>query len=135
MIKQPLLEIVQDLLSAMDSEEVNSISDTAESLQVARLVRGVFYDCASDLGLAEHEGLFELNPSGDPSKPVIMYVPDNVTKVYWIKYNTKATGDEHSKYKDIDRCDFHDFFNWQSNLSSEHDNVEEFILSVDGNPY
>ena len=37
-IKKNLLEIVQNILSDMDSEEVNTISDTVEAMQVAQIV-------------------------------------------------------------------------------------------------
>lgn len=128
-----LNEIVQDLMSSLDSDEVNSIHDTVESVQVARIVRGVFYDCASDLGLERHEGLFELLPSNDPNKPVIMYVPSNVYNVYWVKYNTKLNTDTHSSYVDMKKIDFLDFFEKQSSLTE--DGMEEFVYSINGEPY
>jgi hypothetical protein len=43
-MKKTLLEIVQDILSDMDSEEVNSISDSNEARQVARIVQTTFYN-------------------------------------------------------------------------------------------
>ena len=39
-----LLEIVQDILSDMDSDEVNSINDSVESLQVAQIVKTAYYN-------------------------------------------------------------------------------------------
>ncbi len=38
MAKMTLLEIVQDIMSDMDSDEVSSINDSVESLQVAQHV-------------------------------------------------------------------------------------------------
>lgn len=118
-MRQTLLEIVQGLLDAMDSDEVNSISDTTESLQVARLCRGVFYDCATDLGLQEHEAVFELNPSADINKPVLMTIPNNVSKVLWIKYNHKLSTETVSKYVEIAKENFLDFFTKQQNYDTE----------------
>jgi len=119
----------------MDSDEVNSIHDTVESNQVARVVRGVFYDCASDLGLEVNEGLFELNPSGNPSQPTIMYLPSHVSKLYWIKYNNKGATDTHSKYIDVERVDYLDFYETQFNLDSSLDYVSEIVYSVNGEPF
>jgi hypothetical protein len=39
MAKMTLLEIVQDILSDMDSDEVNSINDSVESLQLAQMIK------------------------------------------------------------------------------------------------
>lgn len=89
-MKYTLLELTQMILSAMDSDEVNSISDTVESNQVALLLKGVYYDLATDLGLPEHEGLIELNASGDNTKPVLMTTPSTVIRVSSIAYDTRG---------------------------------------------
>ena len=94
-MKYTLLEATQMILSAMDSDEVNSISDTIESNQVALLLKGVYYDLATDLGLPEHEALIELQSSGDNAKPVLMTVPTRVVRVSTIAYDTRgADSDE-----------------------------------------
>lgn len=108
-----LLEAVQHILSSMDSDEVASINDTTESSQVVKLLKGVFYDCATDLGLIEHETLFELNASGSSSLPTYMTVPENVTKVLGIKYNNKATGDTHSDYVQVNYVPWDEFIEQQ----------------------
>lgn len=86
-MKYTLLEAVQLILSAMDSDSVDSIHDTIESEQVALILKSVYYDCASDIGLNENKGLFQLEASGDSALPVYMTIPDNVTKVETIRYN------------------------------------------------
>lgn len=90
-MRYTLLELTQMILSAMDSDEVNSISDTVEAQQVALLLKGVYYDLATDLGLPEHEALIELTASGDNTKPVLMTVPSTCIRVSTISYDTRGT--------------------------------------------
>src|SRR5258707_607737 len=47
MAEQTLLTIVQNILSAMDADEINSISDTTEASQVAQIVQNKYYDIVS----------------------------------------------------------------------------------------
>lgn len=70
----------------MTSDEVNSISDTAESMQVATIVQTVYFNMATRADLPEHMAMFQLTASGDPTLPILMYRPSNVDKVQWIKY-------------------------------------------------
>lgn len=123
-MKQTLLEIVQQLLSSMDSDEVQSISDTTESYQIAVLLKQLYYDIAIDLGLSEHEGLFELNASIDPTKPTIMTVPNNVLRVDWIKYDTKKTTDTMSDYKMVNFMCLPDFLEMMENFRNNQEAVE-----------
>lgn len=80
----------------MSSDEVNSIGDSTESLQVAHILKRKYYDIASRSDLPEHNQLFQLNPSLDPTQPILMYIPDGIGRVEWMKYfnsgsNVEAT--------------------------------------------
>ena len=48
MAKETLIDIVQDILSDADSDDVSSISDTVEADQCARVVRDVFNQIVAD---------------------------------------------------------------------------------------
>lgn len=86
------LELVQSILSSLGSEEVNSVSDTPESLQVLEIVRQSYFNMIDKLDLPETWQLVQLQPSLDPLIPTLMYVPADVAKVEWIKYfNTDIT--------------------------------------------
>lgn len=85
----------------MDSDEVNSVSDTIESNQVSLLLKSVFYDIASDIGLPEHEGLVQLVASGDTSKPVLMTSPTNCVKIRNILYDRKTSTETNPLYEEI----------------------------------
>jgi len=91
-MKLTLLDMVQSILSAMGSDEVNSYSDTAESRQVAEIVRRVYFNIINRAQLPEHNDLFSLDPSGDITMPVLMYKPSNVGRIDWIKYDKNDLG-------------------------------------------
>ena len=114
-----LLEMVQLILSAMDSDEVNNYNDTVESSQVALLLKACYYDCASDLELPEHEGFFELNASGDAAKPTLMTTPSNVFKVRSIRYNNKLTADTYANYQPVEFIKTMDFIDRQQGLRED----------------
>lgn len=97
-MRQTLLEIVQDILSSLDSDEVNSISDNMESQQVATIVKNVYRDIISRANLPENFEMFELNASLDPSKPTVMHRPSDALSILWIKYDTRLSGETESNY-------------------------------------
>lgn len=134
-MRYTLLEIVQLILSSMDSDEVNDINDTVESTQVATLLKSVFYDCAVDLGLPEHEALFELNASGDNAKPTLMTVPSNVTKINWIKYNNKLTTETYSNYLPLTYIHFDQFLDEQQSLREMTSDVGSMTFSSNGESF
>jgi hypothetical protein len=86
-----LLDIVQDILSSMVSDEVNSITDTEESLAVAKIVRRTYYDMVSNKEVPEHKTLFNLTGLSDATKPTIMKIPDGITLVDIIKYDKRSS--------------------------------------------
>lgn len=85
-MKYTLLEMTQQILLAMEGDEVDDIDETAESTAIAKTIREVFYDIAGMLDLPEHHGVFNLTATG-ASTPVTMIIPSDVTAIDWVKYN------------------------------------------------
>lgn len=85
-MKYTLLEMVQDILSNMSSDEINSISDSPEALQVATIIKQKYFDIISRVPLPEHEQLIQLQSSQDASTPVLMYIPEGIADMKWLKY-------------------------------------------------
>lgn len=102
MAKQTLLQITQEVLSSLDGDEVNSISDTTESDQVATLVLRAYQDLIANTKVPELEEPFQLTGLGDTTKPTHMNVPSTVDKIEWIKYNKREVGDSDDDWKDVD---------------------------------
>ena len=86
MARQTLIEIVQDLLSDMDSDEVNSISDTIEAEQVARVVRRAFYDILEEMDLPSKGDLLKLESASSADFPTRLKIPNATSRIDWIKY-------------------------------------------------
>lgn len=101
MAKLTLLEIVQDILNDLDSDEVNSINDTIEAQQVAQIVKTTFNNIIDGRNWPHLKQLFQLDASGTSAKPVYMKLPDNIIDVEWVKYNTRTTTDTKDKYTQI----------------------------------
>lgn len=75
----------------MDSDEVNNIGDTIEAQQVATIVKNTYNDIISGVDLPDEFTLFQLDASGDSTKPVTMTIPEAFESTQWIKYDKKGT--------------------------------------------
>lgn len=118
MARKTLLDIVQDILSSMDGDEVNTIFETTESSQVARCVKESYEIILSNSDLREHIGIFELTPLG-PTKPVIMQMPSNASSIEWIKYNRKTGLDEYPQFQTISFLPIDEFVQRMYQLPSQ----------------
>lgn len=84
-----LLEMVQNIMGAMESDNVNDVSSTVESQGVAEVIKETYFDLIASRDwpfLKIYQGLTAL---GDTAAPWKMRFPTTVNKVYWLKYNKK----------------------------------------------
>ena len=88
-MKQTLLEMVQNILSAMDSDEVSSIGDTQESMQVASIIKETYEDIISEREWPFLKTRIQLDHGNNLAKPTTLVVPNNVAKVYTFWYDGK----------------------------------------------
>lgn len=89
MAKMTLLAMTQSILSAMDSDPVDSIDETVESIQVADIIKEAYYDLVSLRDWPWLKQLSSLTGLGDVGTPTKMRMPELVGKVFWVKYNKK----------------------------------------------
>jgi hypothetical protein len=128
-MKLTLLEMTQQILLAMDGDEVNDIDETPESAAVARIVREAYYEIAGILDLPEHKDIFKLEATG-ASTPTIMTLPSDVMAVEWIKYNNIADDSENPVYNEVYFLPFKTFVEMVNSWdSSEDDNVQTYTLT------
>lgn len=96
-----LLEVVQQILSDMDGDEVNSITDTVESEQVARHVVRTFENLVSSREWLYNRGLVSLTAFSDTDFPTHFTVPDNIQKLEKIFYDKIKTGETRKQYREV----------------------------------
>lgn len=91
MARPTLLDLTQRILSAMDSDSVNSISDTSEAEQVADIIRETYLDIVEEYDLKTTHTIFKLNASGTVSRPTHMSLPEGYHSVEWLAYDKRTT--------------------------------------------
>jgi len=129
-MKYTHLQLVQEVLSSLDSDEVNSYDDTVESLQVSRILRRVYYNIVDRAQLPEHEQPFTLTASTDNTKPTVMTIPESVTSVLWIKYNKETADATDIQMREVTYLPFSDFLERMYHLNESDDNVGTFTQTV-----
>lgn len=81
--------MTQNILSALDSDPVDSIDETVEAVQVAELIKESYFELISQRDWPFLFALGTLTALGDINNPTRMKIPDTWNKVKWIKYNKK----------------------------------------------
>jgi hypothetical protein len=121
-MKKTLLEMTQNILSGLSSEEVNSISDTTEAMQVASILEDVYYNLVSTRVIPEHKEMIQLVAASDSVRPTHFRYPDNVTSVTALWYDVSE--DDTYDYKEIYWCEPEDFLRIVDKANSNYVNVK-----------
>jgi hypothetical protein len=90
-MKYTFLDLVQLVLSALDSDKVNTWSATSESEQVGLTIRDTFNYMVSDREIPELKALRTLVPYSELIRPTHFFYPEDCDNIEWIKYNKVTT--------------------------------------------
>lgn len=131
-MKYTLLELTKAVLSSMDSDEVNSINDTPESMQVVEVIKTVYDDMISRGGLQSNKTLFNLVPSNDNTKPTLMTKPESLDRIEWIKYNRILNGDVDPLWEDMKFLPPGDFIEYIHNFNPSQGDTGSFDYVAEG---
>lgn len=129
------LDYVQTILSALDGDEVNSISDTTEAGQVLRCVRTAYLDIVSIGELPRDDDLFQLTASGDAALPVTMSLPNDCGDFRWIKYDAQTIDNPTVNYQPVYPMELIDFIEMSTNMDASASNVQSYIHTINGNTF
>ena len=134
-MKLTLLDMTQSILSSLGSDEVNSISDTTESLQVAEVIKQAYFNILSRSRLPMQEELFQLDDSLDVTQPVLMYRPDRVAKMEWIKYYDNSLPVNDNEYKYVTILPVRQFLDMVNSFNTVDTTVDTFTFELDGKSF
>lgn len=126
-MKYTLIELVDRILQSMDSDEVSTISQTTESLAVANIVKECYFDIVGKMDFPDHQGIFQLDASGDNTKPVLMSLPSNALEVTNLKYNSETT--TNPIWYDVQYTPLDDFMRLTNSYDTDQTNVDTMELT------
>lgn len=104
MAKRTLLELVQNIMSALDSDKVDSVLDTVESEQVVDVLRDTYEQMIANQLIPEINTLtrFDTVDLIDfPGSLNYLAIPETVSHVIFFKYDIQADGDTSSNYREL----------------------------------
>ena len=85
--------MVQNILSDMDSEEVNSITDSNEAEQIAKVVENTYFAMIATRFIPEHSQTLKLTSFSSSARPTHFSFPARVKKIEFLDYNvSKSVG-------------------------------------------
>ena len=131
MAKDTLLDIVQGILSDTDGDEVNSISDTVESDQCARVVRDEYFRIVDDMDIKYHEAHRRLTATSS-SSPTIMERQENMHSIEKIWYDKRTTAGGDPKYQEVYFKDPDSFIEMCMSRTVSDSNVTTVPIEYDG---
>lgn len=136
MARLTVLDMTQSILSALNSDEVNSISDTVEATQIAKIIKNKYYDIIARSNSPEQKVLLRLDASGDVNKPAIMNIPSGVIKIEWIKYFDVGTGGQTPPgFKYVTILPLDQFLSMTDSLNPHESTTGVFTSIIGGNDF
>lgn len=127
-MKQTLLEIVQGILNELDTDDVNSIEDTVEAMQVSHIVKNCYLAMCANRNWPHQRRLTQVQHSGTPDKPTHLKLPENVKELVFFKYDkTKKDSTEDITYQEIHYLYPDEFLRMVSSRNMNTPNTMEVI--------
>lgn len=123
-MKYTLLEITQDVLNDLDSDEVNSISDTVEAQQVAQIIKTCFFEMIGNRNWPHLRKLIQLDSLADLNKPNYLKCPSNLKQLQFFKYDMHKEGQTNVLLNDVKYKEPDAFLRYISGRNSDLDYID-----------
>ena len=127
-MKHTLLSIVQEIANDIDTDVINSINDTAESQQIAEIVRSTYEAIISNRNWPHTAKLVRITPSTDNTKPNVMTIDEKIKELISVYYNKAKNGETRLRYEPVKYIEPDDMLRLMYNLNTDEVNV----MTVDG---
>lgn len=125
MAKLTLIEIVSDIANDLDTEPVNSISDTIESVQIAQIVRTSFFELIANRNWPHLRRTIQLDSVSDVTRPTHVRLPELIKELEEFSYNRrKEATPTRDNYKKLRWMEPSDFLRRVNNRNIDNANVD-----------
>lgn len=123
-MKYTLIEMVQEILSDLDSDEVNSIDDTVEAQQVANILKNTYNNMISNRDWPHLKRLIQLDSSIDVTKPTHMKCPANMKELTFFRYDNQKLTDTSIRMLDVKYLYPDEFLQFTAGRNQDNDFVQ-----------
>ena len=134
MAKKTLLQITQSVMSSMNSDNVSSIDDLEESMQVAEKAKEVYEDLMVLEDWEHLRCLVQLYSLADNEKPNYLKIPDSVSEILDIRYDKRTDTSSRKKYEEVIYKAPDEFVELLMMNDTTSDNVMEVEAPISGVP-
>lgn len=137
-----VLEIVQSVLTEISGDDVNTISETQESEDVAKLVENAYFELVSHTTWPHTRRAVALSPFSDSEKPTHMKLIDNVKELISVSYDCRKTGETRRNYRELQYKTPDDFLRMLNRRNSDDASIKivtdtsgiELLILTNKNP-
>lgn len=133
MTKRSLLEIVQEIANDLDTDEINSINDTSEGMQIANIVKATYQAIMSNRNWPHTSKLVNIASSTDNTKPNVMRLDENIKELISVYYNKAKVTDTKLVYKPVRYVQPDDMLRIFYGRNSDDDNT--MVVNDNGQVY
>ncbi len=119
-----LLEIVQDVHNDLNLDPVNTIGDTPDSLRVAQIAKTTFFEFLSRRDWPHLRELGQLNNASDLSQKTALVLPEKISRIEWIRYNTRREDNPRNTFNYIQYLEPDEFMDLATDLDTTRPNIE-----------
>lgn len=100
-MKMTVIQMIQEVLSYIDGDEVTTYNGTVESEQVYSILRSAYFNMMSNRMWPHTRKGTTIATLGDVATPTHMLLDDKVREIVFINYNVAKSGETRKKYVKI----------------------------------
>lgn len=126
-----LLDIVQGILSTLDSDAVSSIGDTVEADQIADIVKKTYFDIIDEYQLPAQRVIGNLEALSDMAKPNVLKLPDDTQSLIQWQYDVREHPLDPISYRPVDYVPPHEFLRMTNARDATEDSNGIVYVSPD----
>jgi hypothetical protein len=130
MAKLTLLDMVQDIANDLDTEEINSINDTVESVQIAQILKTSYFELIANRNWPHLRRTIKLDSVSDTLRPTHLQLPILIKEMLSFTYDKRSeSSPTRAKYEEIKYLEPEHFLvktNNRNVLNTNVDSITDF---------
>lgn len=118
-MRMTVLEMVQDIATALGSDPITTLGTTAEAVQIQNILVSTYNELLNERDWFFQRRLITLQSVNQPAtNPTTMLLPANSKEVYWVKHNRILTPGQRDNFYEVQYVTPEEFI-YRTNIRDE----------------